>query len=347
MKVFLARINQIREDNNPKKNWPQIVKELLVLGIKTKKIPTYYVKKFMYLKSSGSYEDFLTPNEVRDINSSQKLHRLEYTSLLKNKLASALYFEKCGLSIPEMPSYNVENLFFHNKKITKLTNIEDLTVFFRKVMQESGKENLFLKHHGEMGGVDCYLLKLTDLEPKLNEIGSILLKGSFIHQEAVVQHDEINKIYEYSLNTMRFETYIDNENQKHIRTCYIRFGADGNVIDNSSAGGIGVPVDVESGQLYEKGFKRAKGTRGASIYLTHPNSDTPFKNFIVPHFEEAKQLVYDCMKYVPNRYVGWDVAISKNGPVLIEGNGSPRLRESPGGFKATSIGREIINEIYS
>ncbi|WP_051907963.1 sugar-transfer associated ATP-grasp domain-containing protein [Flavimarina sp. Hel_I_48] len=347
MKFFLARFNQIREDNNPKKSWSKIIKEVITLSIQNKRIPTYYVKTFMYLESSGNYKDFLTLDEIIAINSSPKLHRLEYTTLLKNKLASALYFEKCGLSIPEMPSYNVEKLFFHKSKFERLETTADLIQFFRKVMQESQKDSLFLKDHGAHGGADCFLLKLGDLEAKLEEIEPILLNGSFIHQETVLQHAELNKIYGHSLNTMRFETYIDRDNKKHIRTCYIRFGANGSVIDNSSAGGIGVPVNIETGQLYEKGFKRASGLNMANIYLEHPNSEHPFEGFIIPHFEAAKQLVFDCMKFVPDRYIGWDVAIAANGPVLIEGNGSPRLRESPHGFKSSAIGREILNEIYS
>ena len=246
-----------------------------------------------------------------------------------------------------MPSYNVENLFFYNGKFEKLETTNDLIEFFKKVMQESEKERLFIKHHGAMGGADCFLLKRQDLDSMLGKIGTILLNGSFIHQEAVEQHPELNKIYEFSLNTMRFETYIDRANKKHIRICYIRFGANGSVIDNNSAGGIGVPVNIENGKLYEKGFKRASGLNKAGIYLRHPNSKELFEGFTIPYFEEAKQLVFDCMKFVPDRYIGWDVAISTDGPVLIEGNGSPRLRESPHGFKSSSVGQEIINEIYS
>lgn len=346
MKLLLSRLSQIKEDKNPKKSWFRILNELFILSVKTKKIPLYYVKRFMYLKETGNYKHFLTLEEERDIYLSPKLHKLEFTSLLKNKLASSLYFEKCNVSIPDMPSYNINKLFFHEGRFEKLENTADLIRFFKKVMYESKKNSLFLKPHGELGGKGCFILNTENLESILTDIGPNLLKDSFIHQELVVQHPDINKIYEHSLNTIRFETYIDQKNKKHIRTCYIRFGADGNFVDNSSSGGIGVPVNIENGRLYEKGFRRAKGLKKAGIYTKHPSSSLLFSDFTVPFFEEAKQLVFECMKFVPDRYVGWDIAISTTGPVLIEGNGAPRLRESPHGFKATKIGKEIIEEVY-
>jgi hypothetical protein len=335
------------KDPSPKKGWFLIVKEILMLSIQNRNLPTYYAKNLMYLKDSGNYKDYLTPIEKRDINTSPRLHRLEFTSLLKNKLASALYFENCGLPIPKMISYNVEKHFFCNGNLKILQSIDDLIAFFTEVMEEYGKNSLFLKHHAELGGVGCYLLKKQDLSNTIQKIGPILLSGSFIHQETVQQHTKINEIYAPSLNTIRFETYIDNDNKKHIRTCYIRFGNDGKVVDNSFSGGIYVPISLKTGQLSEKAYKKAKGLIGGDTYLEHPDSGVKFKDFLIPYFEEAKELVFECLQFVPDRYIGWDIAISANGPILIEGNGTPYFAERPFGFKKSALGREIIKEIYS
>jgi len=347
MKIFRARYRQILEDSDPKKSWPQIVKELVSLSLKNKKLPTFYIKKLMYTKDSGNYLDFLTPKEEGTINASPKLHRLEFTSLLKNKLASSLFFERCKLPIPKLMSYNVENLFFKDGKFKKIESISDLMHFFKDLMHTTGKKSLFLKHHGEMGGVGCFLLKESHLEQTLMEIGQNLLNGSFIHQETVVQHPEIDRIYSHSLNTVRFETYLNPQGEKKIRTCYIRFGNNGSIVDNGAAGGIAVPVSIESGQLAETGYKKARGLQKKVKYVKHPESDILFKDFTVPYFEEAKNLAFQCLKFVPDGYIGWDIAITQNGPILIEGNGSPVLSELQYGFKESLIGKEIINEIYS
>ncbi len=53
----------------------------------------------------------------------------------------------------------------------------------------------------------------------------------------------------------------------------------------------------------------------------HYTGCLPFENISIPYFNEAKELVCQLAKYVPRlRFIGWDVAISDSGPVLIEGN---------------------------
>ena len=44
----------------------------------------------------------------------------------------------------------------------------------------------------------------------------------------------------------------------------------------------------------------------------------------IPYWEEAKSMCLEAMHRVPQvRFVAWDVAITPNGPVIIEGNSFP------------------------
>lgn len=61
-----------------------------------------------------------------------------------------------------------------------------------------------------------------------------------------------------------------------------------------------------------------------TYYDVHPNNKTVFKGFKVPYFEEAAQMCKEAALVEPNmRYVGWDVGITPNGPVFVEGNNLP------------------------
>jgi hypothetical protein len=62
------------------------------------------------------------------------------------------------------------------------------------------------------------------------------------------------------------------------------------------------------------------------IYEKHPLTGLDFIGFQVPCIAEVKELVTEAAKILPDcRYVGWDVAISEKGPLLVEGNGRPSV----------------------
>ena len=61
-------------------------------------------------------------------------------------------------------------------------------------------------------------------------------------------------------------------------------------------------------------------------FETHPLTGIPFMGFQVPLWDEALDMVrkaarkaygYNC------HWIGWDVAITPDGPVLVEGNNLP------------------------
>ncbi len=61
-----------------------------------------------------------------------------------------------------------------------------------------------------------------------------------------------------------------------------------------------------------------------NIYYEHPISKEKIVGFNVPMFKEAVEMVKEAATVVPEMgYIGWDVAISEKGPVIVEGNCFP------------------------
>jgi hypothetical protein len=349
LQAYLGRLKVVLKDKQTKKGGLKIIKELIQTSIKNKEIPTYYATKFLYRDDSGNYEDYLSAGEELQVRFSTNLHRLEFHTLLKNKLASALYFEQCDLAVPKMPSYNIHQNFFSADRTEKITDIASLKDFFIRMMDEHQLNTLFLKELAESGGVGCYLLKRDELGDSLKKIGDKLLQGSFIHQEAVQQHEIIQTINPSSLNTIRFETYIDKSRKVHILSSYMRFGVGKNIVDNASSGGFFVAINQETGKLTGKGYQKIKGNGGGNIFLAHPDTKVLLEGIEIPFFKEACDLVHKAVEYVPERYVGWDVAISKTGPLIIEGNGAPHIILADiayGGYRKHPLYAEILEEAY-
>ena len=87
--------------------------------------------------------------------------------------------------------------------------------------------------------------------------------------------------------------------------------------DNTSAGGIALGIK-DDGFLFDKGMLKPQyGT----LLSAHPDTGVVLSKFKIPYYEDAVKLVCHAHKFFYNvRSIGWDVAISEKGPIIIEGN---------------------------
>lgn len=90
------------------------------------------------------------------------------------------------------------------------------------------------------------------------------------------------------------------------------------IADNFHQGGKGVLVDIETGKLVGNGIDKKLNESKNSI------TNIKFDGFQIPYWEEIKEMVLEAALVNDKvNMVGWDVAISKNGPLIIEGNRGP------------------------
>lgn len=154
----------------------------------------------------------------------------------------------------------------------------------------------------------------------------------------VRQHESISRIYPHSVNTVRVDTFLDDEGNVHLLSGLMRFGAGGSVVDNGSSGGCFVFLDLETGRL--RGVGKTYLEHGGAIYPRHPDTNVSFDGFQVPDFPALIKLVKDAAALFPNRLVGWDVAVTGSGPLLPEGNHNHHLGMSEmayGGYRAHPV----------
>ena len=151
---------------------------------------------------------------------------------------------------------------------------------------------------------------LDDLRSRLNE--------RYLVQERVRQHPDLARFHPPSINTLRVTTVLEEQGARVFRTI-LRTGRGGASFDGLGAGGIGVAVDVESGYLDARGLARLGQDPG--WYDRHPDTGVAFDGLSLPFFAEAKALSCRFHEALPFFHtVGWDVAITPEGPLIIEGN---------------------------
>ena len=320
----IGRIKIFIKDPN-KKSFLKIIKEVFILVITKKEIPFYYFK-YLYRKDVKNYLDYFSIGEANAIGSSQLLHKPEYKSLLENKLFFALLSEKSPLNTPKLISYNLGNTFYYNNTVKQIYNKSDLVSFFEQVFTVNNLEGLFFRPPSEYGGKGVFKLTRTGLKNELDVRFDSLINGYYVHTKIIEQHKEINKIHNKSVSTLRIISLITSENHPEIISVFMRFGVGDSVIDNASSGGFFVGVNIDEGTLKDTGHYLSQ--YGGAKIKKHPDSGFIFEGFKVPYFKEACEEVLKGIMVIPNRFIGWDVAITPNGPIIVEANSSPHLQIS-------------------
>lgn len=139
----------------------------------------------------------------------------------------------------------------------------------------------------------------------------------FIVQCAVKQHEKISAIYAGAINTIRIVT-ANYGNHYGLLGAFFRCGSKSTgYVDNLHRGGGLVPID-ENGKLskYALGFGQTQKAMTA-----HPDSGFVFDGFELPYYREAVEMTCKAHQYFYGLCsIGWDVAISEDGPTILECN---------------------------
>lgn len=153
----------------------------------------------------------------------------------------------------------------------------------------------------------------------------------YLIQEFIKQHKTINKINPDTVNTIRIISTRWNEDT-NILAAMMRLGTKGNIVDNASNGGTFVGVDIEKGTLMEYGYYYDKPREKC-----HPDTKTVYKDYKIPYWEETIKIIKELHPIIFGlSTIGWDIAITENGPVIVEINWNYSVKGiqiASGGFR--------------
>jgi hypothetical protein len=161
-------------------------------------------------------------------------------------------------------------------------------------------------------------------------------------QPRILNHIALRSLNNGALSTIRLLTCLDEDDRPELIGAIMRMAIGKNVVvDNAHAGGIAAAVNLETGTL---GPASDLGMSARLGWLNeHPTTHARIEGVTLPCWPSVRKLVARAHSTIPGAVVlGWDVAITPDGPLLIEANGGPGLeimqRANRQGFSRGRLG---------
>lgn len=222
--------------------------------------------------------------------------------LLRDKFLFYKFMKSCGMPVPEVFAV-VDCGYLYDENMVEI-EWESL----------KNEKDFFIK---EIDGECASFVKHVKNYEELLEICKLEKNRKFILQRRLEQCAKMKEMNSGAINTLRIVT-INKKGKVYVLTNLLRIGTSKTgSVDNWAAGGIAIGVN-SNGYLKKWGyFKPGFGTKTS----VHPDSKIVFEEFKVPQYENALKTACDAHRlFYGLRAIGWDVAISEEGPMFIEGN---------------------------
>jgi len=198
-------------------------------------------------------------------------------------------------------------------------------------------DELFVKLIDGTWGTDAFVAKrktdtlwrycdqngsLTDLHAFA--MSRLKARRGWIVQPVIHNHPDLTRIMSpNALGTVRAVTYLSG-NDTELLYAVLRIPVGANLADNfahGTSGNLVAPIDIPTGRI---GMARvSKGTAWPDIIdiSRHPDSGELIEGTHLPHWTAAIELVRAAQSTLPELpTLGWDIAFSDSGPLLVEAN---------------------------
>lgn len=203
---------------------------------------------------------------------------------------------------------------FFRRDAVPVNGIKDLEGFLEFA---GNHRDLIVKPLCESLGKGVYLVNLDSLGSSARELfDQINANGPAIIEERIQQSAKMASLHPNSVNTVRILTKLNADGTAEVIDSFLKIGRDGKCVDNGGQGGLLAGIDLESGIVTSPGISEK-----LEEFICHPNTGCQIIGFSIPQWEEVKALSMELACVVPEqRVVGWDLAHTEDGWVLVEGN---------------------------
>ncbi|MBR5018591.1 MAG: hypothetical protein IKX53_03015 [Bacteroidales bacterium] len=266
---------------------------------------------FLGLHEQRPYLDYLNPKS--------------YYILSRNKFVAHQIFSALGIPHAELICcYQPEGVALDQSYVCN-----DIAGVLQSLLRNASSPFVIKDPEGAHGH-DVWLFDSVDVGPadavlkshdgREVQLSALLGTRPLLFERAVRQSEQFASFNPSSVNTIRFMTTLYPDNSVRILAAFIKIGRKGSCVDNAGDGGnVDACIDVETGQiqfaLQYDGLDRIKEID------RHPDTGTLLKGTFVDDWPSIKSCVCRFQQAFPFcKAPGWDIAITHEGPVVIEVN---------------------------
>lgn len=183
---------------------------------------------------------------------------------------------------------------------------------------------VFCKPNDGCQGKSCYRVEWREEEASLYLNGerqavqdALRVIAGHIVEPLIVQHQDMRRYSPNCANPLRIRTLCVGGEIRYIST-YICIAPADAYFSNVVRCGVAVGLD-ETGRCITDGFCEMPGKEGRSQLV--PGTDIRLDEIVIPGVKEAIELAKAAHRTTPQIFaMGWDVAVTDEGPIIIEGN---------------------------
>ena len=302
--------------------------------------PSQYYSYQLCRRESGSLIGlpYLGSRARREIG--RKLNPACWHDVARNKWLFSLYINELGLPHPRVYGYfdaergadYLGRPLRSQPELLALLESESLSEFVLKpVCGGQGRNVMVLSRSANHS-----LRRMNGTSMAAEDLIKAMSEGSYLVQAKVEQDSSLAQMGGTALNTYRIVTFVDRQGQAHIHHAALRLGQGVTDVDNYSQGGLYVEIDHVVGLL-------DRGTVNYSDELVdaHPDTGLEFQGCPAPHWEAVSALALRAASLFPLGSVGWDIAASTEGPVIIEANHDWDFRRIHRGYLQPEVRRQL------
>jgi hypothetical protein len=274
----------------------------------------YYVMEFFRPERAAEAGDYIHRFVVKD-GLYRRLKR-DVATPLTDKTGFTDFCQARGLPVAAM-----EMSFVDGKIASGTAPLPAADLFVKRTLGRGGARSELW--HYQDGRYRAQGDNELDGDALIERLMQLSRREPYVIQRRHINHPLIADLSPGALATARVLTMIDEQGDFEVVRAVFRMGtSEKSIVDNFHAGGIAAPIDLATGKL---GHATDFGLAPSLGWLdVHPATKAPITDRVLPCWDEVKALARQAHAAFADRVViGWDIAITDAGLLLIEGNGAP------------------------